>query len=301
MLNQRPGHCQRLQTNNNFIFLLFTLLFLFISNVAADPIDDFPDAASKQAYANFLIDSEEYNTVYRLNFYDYDKSENSLNLPCSFDLSPPYNSVEKCVKDLLKDSGWLIIGDSHGRDLYNSIKMIYPKQNIAMFQMSSCAPTKYKTKGKICFEHLPEIINFINSSDSVKKVIFASRFQREPGTNQFIEEVRQGLYKKDIIIFNSGPAIEPDPISYIKQQGIKDKYLISEKATKTVQAVNEKLNSTLSSNVKIFDKYAVFCDVNGACKLLNNLHVLYRDYDSHLLKDGMKIYSEAIKRSKILE
>ncbi len=282
----------------------FIFIFFLSANATAHTIDDFPDEQSKQVYENFLTDYNEYARVYRINFYDYETKENTKNAPCSFDKNPLYKYAEKCVTDLLKEGGWLIVGDSHGRDLYNSLKMIYPQQNIAMFQQSSCAPAKQEQKKgakEICFKDLPTIINFINHNDAVQKVIFAARFQNELGTEQFIDDVKNGLYQKDIVIFNAGPAIAPDPMSYVKQEGVKDSYLISEAATHKVQAVNEKLEKAINANVRIFDTYSVFCDVNGTCKLLNNLHPIFRDNDSHLLKEGMKLYGESIKKSKILE
>src|SRR3989338_4661106 len=126
----------KISHNKLHILGVFFLMFLLNSNLKADPVDDFPDENSKKKYESFLIDYDEYNTIYRINFNEYETEKNSKNVPCSFDQHPTYENAEKCVKDLLKGGGWLIVGDSHGRDLYHTLKKIYPKQNIAMFQQS---------------------------------------------------------------------------------------------------------------------------------------------------------------------
>lgn len=205
-----------------FCSWLILVVILFATNLYAKTTDIiFPDEISRQVHESYQVDVEQYEELYRPSHYHYEHP-NTHKLACSFDKSPIYEDVEQCVLDLLKDGGWLIVGDSHGRDLYNTLKMVYPKKNIAMFHQSSCAPAKMKVGKKVCFKDISKIADFINTSSSVQKVIFASRFHREPGTEQFIKDIKGGAYSKNVIIFNAGPAIHPNPIEYVQQFGAQE-------------------------------------------------------------------------------
>ena len=55
-----------------------------------------------------------------------------------------------CLDNKLGGEGYLVIGDSHGRDFLHALTLAYPNKNFAMFHHSSCVPTKYSHKQK-CF------------------------------------------------------------------------------------------------------------------------------------------------------
>ena len=293
---------------------------LFSFQTQAMPIqdkpEDFPDALSRQVFNNFLIDSKAYGSENKI-FTAYGKETNSSHLPCSlnpYDINstpityPTFSQVKQCIQDELKEGGWLIIGDSHGGNLFRALKSAYPKQNIAMMLQWSCAPArspKFSDNSNdktICFNSMPQIIEWINSDMTIKKVLFAARYTDERGFGQFITDIRKGLYKKDLIIFNAGPKLVNGPMSYLKEQGFKDRYLLPEAAKVKVRTVNDALETLAAPKVKLFNKYALFCDVNDACRIISDdLHSFFHDDSSHLQTFGFLFYGEQIKKSKILE
>ncbi len=286
------------------IGLVFSSVFIFSciifgSNIFAKM--KLKDDSSFVLYQDLIKTKKETLAHYNLNYTDY-KKQYTEGSTCSFDKEMPTQYAFQCVNHIIKNDGWLVIGDSHGRDFYHSLQFAYPQQNIAMLQQSSCAPAKaIKQNSKIvCFREMEKIIDFINSNKNIKKVIFAARYTNESSTPFFIKQLKSGVYKRDLIVVNSGVHFDRDISNYLYKYGAREYYPIEQKFIHPKHKINDKLSSIHQNNIKIFDKYHVFCNGEDSCKLIDHSNVLFID-NQHLSEKGMIYLAKRINQSKIME
>lgn len=194
----------------------------------------------------------------------------------------------------LGESGYLIIGDSHGRDFLHAVRLSYPNINFAMIHQSSCVPTTY---GK-CFKILNDIrTNFIIGNNRLKGIIFASLYESDIGIEKLIEDINKKIYgDTPIFIVNAGPRLNKSIIELsIKNSEVKDKYVLAESNNKAIE-----INTLLAKikNVNLFDKYSVFCN-NTNCTLNDGLYPYIWD-NGHLSLLGIEKMSKSISEINFL-
>lgn len=259
------------------------------------------DDQSLVLYKELLQVKPETLAKYNLNHTDFRKTY-VKGSTCSFDKQMPPQYAFECVMNIIGDEGWLVIGDSHGRDFYHSLEIAYPDKHIAMLQQSSCAPAKsVKQNSKImCFQDMDKIIEFINTNEHIKKVVFAARYTEEAGTANFLRQLGSGQYKRDLIVVNSGLHLDRDFSNYLYKYGAQEYYPMETGFVAQKHQINAELAGIQRSNIKIFDKYHAFCNANDECKLTNESRVLYID-NQHLSEKGMTYLAAKIKQSRIME
>lgn len=281
---------------STFLVLLFGYLVFAQNGLPKFKLSN----AALPIYQNLVdekaIAEREFNRLHTVH-----KSEYAIEAPCSLDDKMPTIDALSCVTYHLKEGGVLVIGDSHGGDFYHAYKKAFPEKNIAMLHQSSCAPSntlKQNTRDLFCFDNMENIIAFVNSSELVHKIIFASRYTKESGTNNFISDIENKKYQKPIIIVNSGIDINKDISNYIYLNEVQDYYLIDERLVKPKDDINQRLAGLGGPDVYVFDKYGTFCKNRSNCWLIKNNKVLMVD-DQHLSVWGIEILSEALKEDLV--
>lgn len=84
------------------------------------------------------------------------------------------------VESLGSAGGWLVIGDSHGRDFLHALRRKFPDTSFAMLHQSSCAPATYqKTERILCFHKLDELLFEEIPKNLIKGVILSSSYPRQ--------------------------------------------------------------------------------------------------------------------------
>ncbi len=81
---------------------------------------------------------------------------------------------EKCIngKDVT-----IIVGDSHGHDLYNILSSGFPEENVAQYTGSNCGGRKHENGYYHCQEYWASLIRYLNENKSnVKRVIFTAHY-----------------------------------------------------------------------------------------------------------------------------
>jgi len=251
--------------------------------------------------ANLEVNRELSESYYRKNLmhaFSNNGEPYEHSFLCTLDggLQSTSTAIE-CLTKKLGESGYLIIGDSHGRDALHALKISYPNTNFAMLHQSSCVPTVY-TNGKNCFDILSDIREkFILNNNHLKGIIFASLYGDDLGVNSFLHDINNRIYGNiPIFIVNTGPRLEKSVIELaIKESKVTDHYMLGVKNNKAIE-INSKLSKI--KDVTIFDKYSVFCK-DAFCMLNNGLQPYLWD-SGHLSFLGIEKLSSSISKINFL-
>jgi peptidoglycan/LPS O-acetylase OafA/YrhL len=206
-------------------------------------------------------------------------------------------SVVSCLDYKLGDGGYLVIGDSHGRDFLHALFMSYPQTHFSMLQHAGCVPSSYKNKRR-CFPLLNEINDtFIRGNKKIKGIIFASLYGDDLGIDSFIDDINRDSYGDiPIYVINTNPRIKSIVDISIKQSKVSDYYSVNIADNLKAVEINNKL--TRLKQVTYFDKYAVFCE-GLVCKLNDGINPYFWD-SGHLSWLGIQKLSAAITAQELL-
>lgn len=243
-----------------------------------DYLADYANVNASDKFGNFR-----YVDDYKKSFY------------CTLDKNrQTEKSLISCLDYHLGDGGYLLVGDSHGRDFYHVLKSIDSRLNVAALIESGCIPMQYDN----CFTDinqlsLKHIIIAYLKEKNVKGVIFSSLYRADlEVTNAFLQEALEySKYGKVFVVnagpFNRGLVDRFDP----KKSGLF--YLNNSDNLHQVK-VNRLINQALlGSDVSIIDKYSPFCDELN-CYLVDELTPLFAD-NHHLTVKGYKYLSKHLK------
>ena len=287
-LNYKPAHIALV------VFATASATFInngFISRF--DEIDNITDLESNRE------SSEIYYRTKLMNAFSNDGEPYENSFLCTLDGGrQSTSSAIECLTKKLGKSGYLIIGDSHGRDALHALKLSYPNTNFSMLHQSSCVPTTY-TSGKTCFSILNDIRDkFITNNKHIKGVIFASLYGDDLGINSFLNDIQNKVYGNlPVFIINAGPRLEKTVVELaIEKTKVTNQYVLGTKNNKAIE-INSKLSKI--KNVKILDKYSVFCK-NTLCILNSGLQPYLWD-SGHLSLIGIEKLSDYISKTHFLE
>jgi peptidoglycan/LPS O-acetylase OafA/YrhL len=211
------------------------------------------------------------------------------------------STVVDCLTNKLGDSGYLLIGDSHGRDFLHSLRLAYPELNFAMLHRSACVPANYiniPRGGLRCFDILSEVKErFIIGNKKLRGIIFASLYADDLGLNSLISDIEHKVYGDvPMFIVNAGPRLKQSIVELaIKAAEVQDYYKLGVENQKAV-TVNAKLAKI--QGVNIFDKYSVFCQ-SERCMLNDNLDPYIWD-GGHLSMLGIEKVSISLSATNFL-
>ncbi|MEP0355598.1 acyltransferase family protein [Paraglaciecola sp.] len=211
-------------------------------------------------------------------------------------------SAIDCLQFKLQDSGFLILGDSHGRDFLHAVKLAYPETNFAMLLQSACVPATYSHKtgaNKQCFEMLDEIIEqFVLKNHALKGIIFASAYGDDDGIESLLSDIDNKVYGDiPLYLVNAGFVLDNTVVDLASEASVvKDEYKLAGNDQKA-RTTNELLSEI--KGVKVFDKHAAFCK-EDLCRLNDGLTPLVWD-TAHLSQRGIDIMAATIKEQNFLE
>lgn len=233
--------------------------------------------------------------------HNYTRSEQNIDdmYTCSYDEKLPMEKLIPCIDRKIDNEGYLIIGDSHGRDLLLSLKYAYPDENFAMLHGSGCPPANYLN---LCFPFMSEFINYVNDNSKIKGVIFSSSFYKWKKRKLFIEDINNNLYKVDkMFIVSAGPLLSGSVDTYVINNGeVAERYEVEEGLVNLISATNKQLESLATSkNIKFYNKYNVFC-MEKQCKLHNSNNEVYFFDNQHLSIRGIMYFGDNLKKSGFL-
>lgn len=129
-------------------------------------------------------------------------------LTCSLDEGiKPVDWWASCLSQKFNNNGgYLVIGDSHGRDTWQVLRLVYPNENIQMLYQSFCLPFEYSRDGRSgCFIGIDQFIRKYLVGLRVKGVLLSSHF----ATNKDIkvEKTINAIKALDIPVALFGPTI----------------------------------------------------------------------------------------------
>lgn len=222
---------------------------------------------------------------------------------CSLDNSfHKLEDILTCLTKKFTSKGYLLVGDSHGKDFLHALNFAYPNEKFSMLYQSGCAPSTHTlsiSANHHCFAMLDDINRlFIQQSENIKGLIFVSGFLNETGFKVFMSDIKQKKYG-DIPIYIStiSPLLDAPIIEMaLKAGNVREIYSLGS-SNKATMAKNEQLKM-LGDKVKIFDKHSVFCE-KDKCQLIEEKYPYIWD-TSHLSEKGIKKLAESIKARKLL-
>jgi hypothetical protein len=233
--------------------------------------------------------------------YESPSDSISKSYTCSLDKGKQtINTITDCLEQKLGVGGYLVIGDSHGRDFLHSLRLAYPDSNFAMLLQSSCAPASKKS----CFRMLDDLLaSFLETNKQrVLGIVLSSRYVDEYGLEQFYSDISSNKYDGlKVVVAGPNPYLNGNVSKEVILNG-GSKTLYDNKQVKNDEAIliNQKLK-TLSqeNNFTFFERYSLFC--NGRqCKYHDDENNVYFWDSGHLTLDGIKVTAKGIREAKLL-
>lgn len=130
-------------------------------------------------------------------------------LTCSLDEGvKPIDWWVSCLSQKFNNKqGYLVIGDSHGRDTWQALHLAYPSENIQMLYQSSCLPFEY-SRGKHvnCFVGIDQFIKERLTKLRVKGVFLSSHFATDKDIR--VEKTIRAIEELDVPVALFGPTMK---------------------------------------------------------------------------------------------
>lgn len=208
------------------------------------------------------------------------------------------DSAIQCLSEKIGEEGYLVLGDSHGRDFYHALKKAYPDVNFAMLHQSSCVPTQYYAD-TYCFDILDDIINgFVKSSPKVRGIYISSKYKHIEGVQSLLLDLADKKYGAlPIYLVNATPRLKKTVVGLaIEQDKVTDVYKLDNRENIDVIRINKMLSG--AKNVEVIDKYSAFCDKNNNCRLVKDKLPLFWD-KGHLTQKGIEELAKAILQREL--
>ena len=220
-------------------------------------------------------------------------------------------TYRKNVENTNKESSRhiLVIGDSHGADIFGALTLNYPVSQGTIFHRVNSLPECFTSSNSV------EIINFnehfSNKADekcqeAKKKIYFLKNLYPDAialvvfawGKSPLITysssvELLKELSISNIVIFGKNK-LPIDPVPYIVAKGPKfdgNELLFKLEEKKILEFSNALRNTAKKLEVDFYDIFSTVCDdKTKRCKVLNSTgELLYRD-DNHWTFEGWKYY-----------
>lgn len=219
------------------------------------------------------------------------------------DLVKPGAKIIDCLNDHATKDSVLVIGDSHGRDVFQSLRRAFPSKKFYLLHQSACIPADYHEEGKKpCFQGLEEIIRGTNLLPG-GHVILAARWRE--GDEAYLKETGKLLRQsnQNVMVFGVGPYFKTDVPHLLR----KDRnYVIGNDATLIPSSALRYDAEQIERNLRLFSdqnrflfvpKYNHFC-AESFCKVFiqeRASDLLFWD-DQHLTVKGLDWYADVIRR-----
>ena len=200
----------------------------------------------------------------------------------------------------------LVIGDSHGRDMFQTLSYAFPDASLVMLHQSGCAPSVYsKRANRGCFPDLNEQLTEVLLRVQPRLVVLAAHWPIEgiAPTEQTLLSL--DAWGGDVAIIGPGPKFQSTPAGLIKGSGLKFEYLTTEtrwpaRFAFNVYGARDSLTEIAQkAGIYVYDRLSVLCDADGCLAFVpgEELVLMYWD-NQHLTQAGMQFLAEDMKMDR---
>lgn len=211
---------------------------------------------------------------------------------CSIDGNKSDYASFNCLSLLKGKRDILIIGDSHGRDMFIVLRGLFKDRNFHMIHRSSCAPVSY---GK-CFPGLSRVLEEIDRSNLYKGIVFVSHWP-EKSLKPFSEMLRASPLKERSLIIGPSPVFAKAVTFLLKKNN--HGYVSSVERNFRVNVdLAEKTLRNLAHEYQIpyVSRMDVLCPGENCPVFVPNSNDLIYFDDQHLTDAGMRFLGSQIRR-----
>lgn len=196
----------------------------------------------------------------------------------------------------------LIIGDSHGRDMFRTLGYAFPNEQFIMLYQSACAPAEYSPRATYkCFPMLLKEMEGILSTVDPKLVVLASHWPLA-GVSEAEKTINEVKKRSDnILVIGPAPRFKNVVTDELLSLGLSYEDLNSETRLPArflfdVYGARDNLKDiTKRAGVYFYDRLSVLCDSTGCLSFVPDTErsLLYFD-EQHLTEAGMKFLARDI-------
>jgi peptidoglycan/LPS O-acetylase OafA/YrhL len=234
---------------------------------------------------------------------------------CSLDQYKTVSQSLDCIASAVQNTGdssrqpILIIGDSHGRDMFRTLGYAFPDANLVMLHSSGCAPSEYSKNAKRgCFPDLNKELDQVLEIVRPHLVVLASHWPADSiaPTARTLNILKS--WGGDVAIIGPGPKFRNNTVAVIQSLGINFDDLKTETrlpasfAFDIYGARDALIDMAQSAGIHFYDRLSVLCDKAGCLAFVPGEELVLMNFDDqHLTQAGMQFLAEDMKKDKQLQ
>lgn len=202
----------------------------------------------------------------------------------------------------------LVIGDSHGRDMFLTLGYAFPDAHLVMLHQSGCAPSVYSPRAnRNCFPDLNEQLTEVLSRVQPRLVVLAAHWP-----NEGIAPTEQTLLSLDawggnVAIIGPGPKFQNHTVGLIKGLGLRFEDLTTETRLPVrfafdVYGSRDALTEIAqTTGTYVYDRLSVLCDTDGCRAFVPGEELALMNFDDqHLTPAGMQFLADDMRADRQL-
>ncbi|AGI67002.1 putative O-acetyltransferase OatA [Octadecabacter antarcticus 307] len=233
---------------------------------------------------------------------------------CSLDEYKTVLQTIDCLVTTVQNAGddsrqpILIIGDSHGRDMFRTLGYAFPDANLIMLHQSGCAPSEYSNRANsICFPDLNEGFEQVLETVQPHLVVLVSHW---PAASIAPTARTLSILKTwggAVAIIGPGPKFRNHTVGLIQSLGIPFEELSTEAllpasfAFDVYGARDALTDMAQSAGIYVYDRLSVLCDAAGCLAFVPGDELVLMNFDNqHLTQAGMQFLAEDMKMDRQL-
>jgi len=233
---------------------------------------------------------------------------------CSLDEYKTVLQTIDCLVTAVQNAGddskqpILIIGDSHGRDMFRTLGYAFPDANLIMLHQTACAPSEYsKRANSICFPDLNEGFEQVLETVQPHLVVLASHWPAAgiAPTARTLSILK--TWGGAVAIIGPGPKFRNHTVGVIQSLGIpfeelSTAALLPASFAVDVHGARDALtNMAQSAGIYVYDRLSVLCDAAGCLAFVPGEELVLMNFDDeHLTQAGMLFLAEDMKTDRQL-
>lgn len=221
---------------------------------------------------------------------------------CSLDDIGSVTVVIPCLEGASEGAPVLVIGDSHGRDMFHALRAGLPGRPMLLLHQSSCAPADYRPSGGgHCFDGLGAALPQIIAETSPALVVLASHWPMEAMAAVGGTMDRLAALDTPVVVIGAGPVFKSSAPGLLRQAGMGGEALTAGtrlplKFKFDVVASDTAIRALVAARgVPFIDRYSQFCD-DASCRAFlpgDDMALVFWDRQ-HLTLPAMKWYGDIL-------
>lgn len=216
---------------------------------------------------------------------------------CSFDETKSQEELLSCLKSADLTNPVLVVGDSHGRDVFHALRTGFPSVDFMLLHQSGCAPADAPRNSKVrCFPGLHGLLEHVFDEIEVSTVVLASHWPLKGVEN--VDPTLSMLSRLNLstVVIGPGPNFGVSVTSMLRRSGIRESQNISEIRLdmKEFKFDITKSDRELASKLAEFDmvyisKLNIFCEKETCLAFVPNQEKRLMFWDNqHLTISGIE-------------